>query len=184
MRFLLLICLTFICLAEVPCPAQESVPTPALTIHQLANIPVIGSIGQPLGKVVEIEVTIIDGDELRSKEYQGRYLLRVDRVTGKKLANPPIMKFHEEFLSKVKLPSDSFELYEQRTGRKAESLSGEETRELQKGFINSTRKFLAYESGGFRGIPANLPNDYPIWADVRFSFYTYLVLVQDITFRK
>jgi hypothetical protein len=39
---------------------------------------------------------------------------------------------------------------------------------------------LAYETGGFSGIPDGLPADYPLWQDTGFGFTSHLMVVRVI----
>lgn len=165
---------------KVSVMAQEPLTASSITLEQLQRAAVIGSLGHPLGKVVEIEATIIDGDETFQKQYSGRYLLRVEKVGGKPLKEPSLLTFGAALGSNFKLPSDGFELYERKYGRRPMGLSTDAKRELQRGFVNSTVRLLAYETGSFHGIPNGLPKGYPVWADVGFGFSTYLLLVQEL----
>ena len=48
----------------------------------------------PLGKVVEIEGEIVDGSSTRLREHEGLWLLRIDKVGGKKLPAPQQLRYH------------------------------------------------------------------------------------------
>ena len=77
------------------------------------------------------------------------------------------------------MASDGFGLYTLKTGKTASRLTGEQIDELEKGYVGSAVRLLAYETGAFSGIPSNLPRDFVVWQDRRFSFSTQLVILQD-----
>ncbi|HCE44560.1 MAG TPA: hypothetical protein DET40_13520 [Lentisphaeria bacterium] len=54
-----------------------------------SDVVVIGNLGVPVGNVVEVECTIIDGDSLRLKNLQGTYLLKVSKVNNLPLMAHP-----------------------------------------------------------------------------------------------
>ena len=46
----------------------------------------------PLGTVAEIHASVVAGNMLRTKTYQGSYLLRVSAFDGRPLAPAPVME--------------------------------------------------------------------------------------------
>jgi len=145
----------------------------------LAEHPIVGTLGVPLGTVVEIRAVIVAGSETRMKEYQSSYLLRVSKVDGQPLSLPPLMKFSVPGFVSVKLVNDDFDLYELKNGKKTGSLDSSQIEKLQKGYIGKQVRLAVYETGGYSGIPANLPSDVPIWQDHGFGFYTSLVILAE-----
>lgn len=140
------------------------------------TIQVIGKLQQPIGTVVQIEATIVDGETLRMKQYEGAYLLRVESVAGKRLAGSPVLRFEP---SGSGLAADSLALYESKHGKKPGPLSSDEIRELKKGYVGQRLTLLVYETGAFGGIPKNLPPEL-IWQDTAFEFSTRLVVLKRI----
>ncbi|MCA9256967.1 MAG: hypothetical protein KDA33_15065, partial [Phycisphaerales bacterium] len=141
--------------------------------------PVIGSLGLPLGTVAEIHATIVDGDDLRMKTYQGAYLLRVTNVNGRPLEPSPVMEFSVPGFIGVELANDNFQLYEMKTGEKTGRLESDVIEDLQKDYVGREVKLAVYECGVYSGIPENLPDDVVIWQGHGFSFSTWLVILAD-----
>ena len=168
-----LLFLAFGCAAD----AQEAAKRP-ITLDELNNRQVVGTLGKPLGTVVEIEAKVIAGSELRLKQYDGAYLLSVTHVDGNKLDQPTVLRFSTGF-SDVKLANDHFSLYELKHGKKTGRLNSAQISELEKGYVGRSVRLAVYEVGGFRGRPLKLPDDAPLWADVGFYFDTRLEILAD-----
>jgi hypothetical protein len=166
-----LLFLAFGCVAD----AQEAAKGP-ITLDELNNRQVVGTLGKPLGTVVEIEAKVIEGSELRLKQFDGEYLLRVTHVDGNKLDQPAVLQFSTGF-SVVELANDDFSLYELKHHKKASSLNSSQISELQKGYVGRSVRLAVYEVGSFRGVPKGLPKDVLTWADVSFHFDTSLVIL-------
>ena len=149
-----------------------------LTIADLNERQVIGQLGVPLGTVVEIKATVVAGDDLRRKQYQGAYLLRVTDVDGRLLESPPVMTFFVPGFSGVKLARNNFELHEIKTGAKVGSLNQEQVEKLQQGYVGKEMRLVVYEIGQFTGMPKELPNDVLSWQDVGFGFRTLLNILE------
>jgi len=157
--------------------AQEAAKPP-ITLEELRKRQVVGTLGKPLGTVVEVEANVIAGSELLLKEYDGRYLLKITHVNGQKLDEPTILRFDTGF-SDVELANDHFSLYELKHGKKTGRLSSEQVTELEKGYVGKSVRLAVYEEGTFRGIPKNMPSDARIWSDVTFHFGTSIVILAD-----
>ncbi|MBA4149747.1 MAG: hypothetical protein H0X66_16665 [Verrucomicrobia bacterium] len=82
-----------------------------------------GRLKLALGTVVTVDGTIIDGDTLRVKAFQGKTLLSVEKVQGKRLLEPIVFRFRY-----VQEPS-----------------------EMPK--FGSKIQFVGFESGEFAGVP-------------------------------
>jgi hypothetical protein len=67
-----------------------------------------------------------------------------------------------------------------KNGKRAASLTAAEIAELEKGYVGRSFRLVAYEAGGFSGIPSKLPDDIPIWADVSFHFSTSLTILREL----
>ena len=152
----------------------------SLSAASLNERDLIGALGIPLGQVTEITATIVSGDDLKMKAHAGQYLLSVGSVGGTSLDKPPTIRFVVHFLSKVRLATDRFSLYELENARKARSLDSSQVTELEKGYKGRTVKLLVYETGSFIGMPYGLPEGYPQWQDTGFHFSTRLVVLRNI----
>ncbi len=155
---------------------QRNPEAEPLSVSDLNKRPVIGELGIPFGKVVEIEATIISGSDLHTKEGQGEYLLQVSKVNGNDLKAKPIMEFRYRSFLGVDLPNNEFQLKELKTGKRAGQVTSKEIAQLEKGYVGSTVKLVAYETGGFDGMP-KMPRDIPVWQDHQFAFSSYLELL-------
>jgi len=144
------------------------------------DVKILGQLGVPLGKIVEIDATIVAGRSLHNKGDAGSYLLKVSKVGPKRRPDQPVCRFMTHSWTDVKIVSDEFSLYEMKTGRKTGSLSSSEVEKLEVGYVGRTYRLLVYEEGGFSGIPADLPEDYPVWQDQGFGFETCLVVLRII----
>ncbi len=165
---------------DQPQPATEDrADAEALTIADLNERQVIGQLGVPLGTVVEIKATVVAGDELRRKQYQSAYLLRVTEVDGRALESPPVMTFSVWGSARGKLARNDFELHKMKTGKKVGSLNQEQVETLQQGYVGKQMRLVVYEIGRFAGIPKQLPNDVMPWADVGFGFSASLEVLAE-----
>lgn len=160
-------------------PTPVGAPATQATLAGLSEHPVVGLLGLPLGTVTDIHASVIAGSELGRKAYEGSYLLRVTDVAGHPLRTPVNLEFNVPGFSNVKLPSNTFELYQMKTGTRADELDSKEIADLQRGYVGTTRHLLVYETGGYSGIPSNLPPDAPVWQDHAFMFSTSLVVLAE-----
>lgn len=76
-----------------PVFAQSEQPPAAVSVKQFGTKTVIGHFGHPLGTVVRITGTCIDGDRTRRRADLGKTLLEVRTVNGKELEHPFIVPF-------------------------------------------------------------------------------------------
>ena len=141
--------------------------------------PVIGALGIPLGTVAEIRASVVAGSETGTKQHDGSYLLRVTEVDGRPIAAAPVLEFSIRPFVQVKLANNDFGLYELKTGTKAGELDSVEIRKLQKGCVGKQVRLVVYETGGYSGIPSNLPKDVMAWSDRGFGFSTSLVVLAE-----
>jgi len=173
-------------IVQMPVVMSQEVPK-EISVDALNHVNVVGRIGVHLGKAVVIDVVLAANDQSGTKESSGRYFLKVAAVDGVLLQGNVFMPFavrgskvddDDPFTSaSFSIPSDAFELYRLKNGRKAKELSSNEISELEKGFIGKEYKLLAYETGGYSGLPKDLPTHYPIWQDHGFAFTTYLMIL-------
>jgi hypothetical protein len=147
-----------------------------LTAAALKNHHVVGTLGIPLGTVTEIRATIVSGD---SKGYEDHYRLRVTEVASHPLTRPMTIEFCVPSFVSVNLARDHFELYEMKTDKKTGRLEDDQIAELEKGYVGKPVRLTVYETGGFFGIPANLPSDIIPWQDRLFGFSTQLTVLAE-----
>ncbi|ODA30977.1 hypothetical protein [Planctopirus hydrillae] len=158
---------------------NKSVETP-ITLEELHRRQLLGQLGLPLGTVATIDAVVTSGDETRVKAYQGLYLLTVTHVNGQPLEKPPLMRFVVDSLSStVNLPHDKPPLL---FGAKQEG--GNPTasqKEIEKEYVGKTHRLVVYESGGYAGIPDNLPKGVPLAgaAGFKFGFSTSLTVLAE-----
>lgn len=158
-------------LASAPLQSAEAAKeTPkTITVDELNSLRVIGKLGIPLGKVVEMQATVVVGGGKDSS----RYYLKVTAVAGKPLKEPVVMRFRS--LSED-IPASSFDLYKGRNGKIAESLTEEVLKPLEKDYVGSEVTFSAYEGGAFTGIPEGLP-DPGTWQGFSFQFVPEITVI-------
>lgn len=145
-----------------------------LSVNDLKSRPVIGDLGVPLGKVVEIQATIISGNQFNTMATHDRFLLQVNKVNDDELKTKPIMDFGAHF--GVDLPGDVWSLAESKTGKKAAEVPRKEAEQFEKAYVGTTVKLVAYETGSFSGIP-KLPKEIDSWQDHSFCFSNSLAIL-------
>lgn len=165
-------------LACEPMPKSD-----ALTVGDLASRPVIGRLGRPLGTVVEVEAEVVRGRDLRNKGDYGSYLLRVTSVDGADLPAPELLHFGLAPGSSARLAWEEFGLWRMKKGSDAGTLYPKDIDEIEQGYVGRHVRLLAYESGGYSGIPALNPRGegagVPIWQDHGFGFSTSLIVLRE-----
>ena len=131
----------------------------------------------PFGKIAKMNIEIIDGDKLDDKGYEGAYLFKIKTVDSLKLAKPVIIEFKDET---GKFPADEFQLYKYLYGHETGSLSSDTIKLMEKEYVGKNFTIVAYETGGFSGVPDNYFNYQPIRQDHGFYFCHYLIVVANI----
>lgn len=174
-----IISVLFVAVAGCTQAHNQADPTTQGSLPAVSKRPMIGELGVPLGTVVEIHATIVAGSETRMKQYQSSYLLRVSEVDGRPLPQLQLMEFSVPRFASAKLANDDFDLYELKTGMKTGSLESAQIEVLQKGYAGKAVRLVVYETGGYSGIPANLPSDVMAWQDHSFGFSTSLVVLAE-----
>ncbi len=171
----------FVLVVAAGCTTAHHLAEPTTQQSSLAESgrAAIGKLGVPFGDAVEIRATIVAGSETRRKQYQSSYLLRVSEVDGRPLSQPQLMEFCVPGFVSAKLANDDFDLYTLKTGKKTGSLDSAQIEELQKGYVGKTVRLAVYETGGYSGIPANLPSDVPVWQDHGFGFSSSLIVLAE-----
>jgi hypothetical protein len=176
-RFYLIVSLGLLC-SYVALARDDQKPQP-ISIEELNTRPVIGELGVPLGTVVEVDAVVVSGDEIRSKASSGTYLLKITHVGGNKLNKDRLMPFFVPGFVSVQLASNTFALRELKHGKKARSLGDDQIDEMEKGYVGKSIRLAVYEVGSFAGMPADLPEDVPVWQDFGFRFSTLLTVLAE-----
>lgn len=148
-----------------------------ITIGEINLRSVMGGLGLTLGTPAEIQAQIVAGRDLERKAYNGLYLLKVTHVNGTQLDEPRLFTFSVPGFVHAHLATTEFELHKLKHGAEPGSLSTEQLAELDQGYVGNTVRLVVYEVGSFSGIPSDLPEDVPMWADVPFHFSTSLRVV-------
>ena len=112
---------------------------------------VIGSLGEPLGKIITIEGIIIDGDDTRMKENSGKLLLKVELVNGNKLKKSVTIDYRTFNWAKVKDMT-----------------------------VNKRFKYIGYESGDMTGIPYDAFKYIPMVATRSYGFSVYFQICKEL----
>ena len=73
--------------------AEESSPPASVSVKQFGASKVVGHLGHPLGTVVRITGTCIDGQRTRRQADLGKTLLEIRTVNGSKLDRPFVVPF-------------------------------------------------------------------------------------------
>lgn len=139
---------------------------------------VSSTLDYPFGTLLTMEVLLVNGDDTRLKQYQGAYLLKIVSIENKKVNNPITLVFRDET---GKFPNDLFKLYKYLYGKDIGSITSDIQEKIEKRYIGKTFRVIAYETGGFVGIPDGYFKYQPIRQDTGFHFDNYLIIVADLT---
>ncbi|MFM9986738.1 MAG: hypothetical protein ACKVOK_15975 [Flavobacteriales bacterium] len=140
-----------------------------------SSVKIIGQAGLELGTIAKIKCKIIDGESTHTKDDQGRFLLELISVNGTALSQLVEMNFEDE---SGKLPSTTTELYEFILGQKFKSANSTELTNLKRDYVGKEFEIIAYETGGFGGIPDGYFDYKPPVAATGYGFSTHLVVLQ------
>lgn len=154
-------------------------PSWIVSASDLSEHPVTGRMGVPLGKVAAIQATIVAGESMHMKRYDGHYLLRVEAVNGIAPKQPANFEFALAPGSMARLANSPFELHRMLRGSEAHKLDSHIIADLEKDYVGKTLQLEAYETGSFRGIPKALPAGVDTWQDISFQFETYLMVLRE-----
>ncbi|MDQ7826876.1 MAG: hypothetical protein RDV48_29020 [Candidatus Eremiobacteraeota bacterium] len=125
---------------------QRTIPAASLT-----SCTIIGSLGVPLGKIVLIEGVIVNDEYRREKGDEGKTLLKVEKLEGKKPAGELIIPLDAQALVVLKKagPGDRF-------------------------------RYRGYETGAFTGIPEEAFRYIPRAASKGFHFETSFQVISEL----
>lgn len=132
----------------------------------------------PFGTMVKMGIEIIDGDQLKMKGYQGRFLARVKSIDSVLLAESVVLEFKDET---GKFPVNEFELHTQLYGRKTGVVSAQLSADMKKKYVAREFSVVAYETGEFTGVPDGYADYREIRQDYSFHFRNYIIIVADRT---
>ena len=189
-RLIALSCIPLCALSLPGCSTREPEPPPipeGTHFHAVAPPattapsaqPPVGALGLPLGTVADLRATVVAGSSLRDKRHSYQYLLRVTHVNGRDLPDPPLIEFGVPAHLRKGLARTPFELYEMKHARPARELDDKQIARLEQGYVGKEFHLTAYETGGYSGIPHNMPDDVPLWQDHGFHFSTSLIVVAE-----
>ena len=115
-----------------------------------AKYEVIGTLGQPLCRFMQVHAVVIDGDHAGTKRFGGAYLLDVTQIGARVLPKPVTMGFDD--LSH-ELPSNIFERYEQYYGMKSGTIAGKEQAAMNRDYVGRKYVLKVHETAAFRTPP-------------------------------
>ena len=157
---------------------------PPISLAEISERGVVGSLGVPLGTSVAIQAEIIDGRSLRTKSTVSIYLLRVTHVEGKKLERPINMRFDVFPLTfdfeKLPLASSHHGFKKLLNEISEKPLTPQEHAAQKDAYVGKIVKLTGYETGGYTGIPHNLPDEIPAWPDAGFHFSPQLIILKSL----
>jgi len=135
-------------------------------------------LNHPFGTILKLTVEIIDGEELNDKYHESDFLFKVKSIDSVAVTKKIIMEFWDET---GKFPTGQFELYKYLHGKEVGSLDSNQSDEIKKKYVGREFNILAYEAGGFKGIPDESYSYGYVRQDIAFNFYNYLVVIADLT---
>jgi hypothetical protein len=163
---------TVLALVFTGCAAAPRTRIPVSDFNERYEI--IGRLGLPLGTVTPVIAEVVRGYDLREKQYQGHYLLAIHHVGAQALPGRLVMDFEDRT---YEVPRDQFARYEQLHGEKAHQLERNDIPALDAGYVGRNVNLIVYETGSFRGIPPNLPDDW-VWQDTDRYLETRLIILK------
>jgi hypothetical protein len=134
--------------AAVGEPAQPA--QPPIKVNDLNERPVVGSLGQPLGKMVTVEGVVAEGDFTRKKSDVGATLLRIQKVDGRPLKHEVIFHFSPSSMVTIEKPA-----------------------------VGSRFKYVGYETGAFTGTPPGEFKYTGPFATTTYHFATSFEVLKD-----
>ena len=133
------------------CVAQDESSNSPISYSDAQSRGVVGQLGLKLGTVANVSGTIISGSELRTKEADGRYFLKISHVDGKRLDSTVVLAYRIPSWANVKLLP----------------------------IAGKSVELKVFEEGEFSGLPDGLdPMDQ--WASPVFHFSTHLTILKDL----
>lgn len=112
----------------------------------------MGLLRLPFGTIAKLEGVYQSGDELRKKAYSGVLLMKVLKVNGKKVDEVVSFRFDDDLRANKE--------------------------KLKKTQAGQSFSVMAYESGGYVGLPHNAFDFIPIRATSKFHFESKLIVLK------
>jgi len=125
---------------------------PTITLDEIRKSDIIGRLGVPLGRIVVVEGIAADDYYRRLKIDMGHRLLRVQEVDGEQLDKEVVFHFRPWHTARIDKPA-----------------------------VGERFKFIAYESGGFIGVPHGAFKHVAPVAITNFHFSTSLTVLKEAT---
>jgi hypothetical protein len=155
-------------------------PSRVVSVAELNSriVEITGRLGLPLGTVVEVEATIVDGSTItRRPDLRWEFVLSVEKVNGKLLAVPTVFNFRVPGMSGgiVSRHDDLPEINGRRSYQKKPT--EDELEEMKRRYVGTRYKLALFEIGEVGTHPRILPDDCPTWSDWRDYFQTYVVVL-------
>jgi hypothetical protein len=173
MRYLLAIIFILTCLL-----AKSQRQSLALdTTNYSPKISLTSRLGIPFGTIAKLEAEIYDGANFRDKYYEDTYLLKINSVNGKLIKGMLLLQFTDETKT---LANEVFSLYRLIYKKEPPVLSGAQINKMEKGYIGKKVTLMAYETGGFVGMPVDYGKYRPLNQDTYFGFRHSLVVVSNL----
>ena len=153
-------CVTFVAIVfttDSPAEPKSSAPEPRpITLGELNSRGVVGMLGVPLGKIVEVTGVVVENRLKSMKSYVSEpYFIRIESVDRKRLDRPV------EFPARDVSPFIAKEVVDRRVGDRY--------------------RCFGYETGGFEGPPSRLFDFVPAFATTpSYQFRTQFVEVKQV----
>ena len=165
-----ILCVTIACSNSPKTSNKQELVKSNPSVKELLN--------HPFGTLLKLSVQIIDGDSLDSKGLASSFVFRVKSIDGVALSDTILMEFKDET---DKFPNDVVELSKYLYGDDRGRSSFDADIEMKEKYIGKQFDIVAYETGGFIGVPDGYFKYQPVRQDVGFGFKNYLIVVADST---
>lgn len=144
-----------------------------LLVNEKSVNPINEKLGHPFGTILNVKVEIVNGENTM-KATQSLYLMKVVEVNNETINDTIIMTFTDET---EEFPIDGFELHRYVYGKEANNLSSAQKAIMEKNYVGKKFDVIAYETGGFEGMPKGYFDYQPIKQGTGFYFKHYLVII-------
>lgn len=141
------------------------------------KISLTAKLGIPFGTIAKLEAEIYDGANFRYKFYEDTYLLKINSVNGKIIKGTLFLPFTDETKT---LANEIFSLYRLIYKKEPPELSEAQVNKMKKMYMGKKVTLMAYETGGFIGMPVDYGKYRPLNQDIGFCFRHYLIVVSNL----
>jgi hypothetical protein len=135
-------------LAKVEASAPSTQSRPAIPLDEVCARGIEGRLGVPLGTIATIAGEVVPNTSKAKEDSDEKFGLKIVAVNDKRLPEPELFSFGKQLIGPE---------FEPRVGKKF--------------------RFVAYETGGFHGLPDGMFKYSPPVATFGFSFGTHLVVL-------